>query len=242
MRALLLAAGYGTRLKPITNHVPKCLVEIDNRPLLSYWLSQLSTEKIDKILLNTHYLPEMVEEFIEKSEFKENIQLVFEERLLGTGGTILKNRDFFNKKSFLVAHADNLTLFNLDQFIAAHLNRPSSVEITMMAFDTDAPQSCGIIETDKNNIVIQFHEKVSNPPSNRANAAVYIFEPTIFNFLEKLGKTTIDLSTEVLPFFMGKIQIFHNSIYNRDIGTNESLKTANDEFPKIFKSYTRNQD
>jgi mannose-1-phosphate guanylyltransferase len=236
LRALLLAAGFGTRLRPLTDQTPKCLVKIDEKPLLSYWFDLLTSSSIDKILVNTHYLPEKVESFIKNASCVSKISIVFEEILLGTGGTILKNRDFFKKDSFLVAHADNLTLFNVEDFIAAHRNRHHSVDITMMTFDTDTPESCGIIETDANGIVLKFHEKVKNPPGHKANAAVYIFEPVIFEFLEKLGKHSIDLSTEVLPFFMGKIQIFHNSKYHRDIGTIESLRLANEEFGKISKS------
>jgi mannose-1-phosphate guanylyltransferase len=242
LRALLLAAGFGTRLRPITDHVPKCLVEIDEKPLLSYWLDQLSSKSIDKVLVNTHYLPVVVEEFIQTSKYQSKIQIAFEKSLLGTGGTILKNRGFFNEQSFFVAHADNLTLFDLDNFIEAHHNRPKSTEITMMVFDTDAPQTCGIVETDENGLVLRFHEKVKNPPGKKANAAVYIFEPTIFNFLEELGKEIIDLSTEVLPFFMEKIQIFHNSTYHRDIGNMESLGLANEEFPEIYKKYNLDKD
>lgn len=235
MRVLLLAAGFGTRLRPITDHTPKCLVKIDEKPLLSYWVDLLSSGSVDRVLVNTHYLPEKVEAFVDNLSCRSKIQVVYEETLLGTGGTILKNREFFKENSFLVAHADNLTLFNLEDFIAAHSRRPQSVEITMMTFDTDTPRTCGIIEADDDGIVTRFHEKVSNPPGNKANAAVYIFEPTVFTFLEKLGKITIDLSTEVLPFFMGKIQIYHNSAYHRDIGTVESLMRANEEFKRLQK-------
>lgn len=236
MRALLLSAGFGTRLRPITDHVPKCLVNINGKPLLSYWFDLLEPSEIDKILVNTHYLPEKVEEFINHSSSSVKVKIIYEDTLLGTGGTILSNKEFFKNDSFLVAHADNLTIFNCHDFINAHRRRPKDVEITMMTFDTDVPHSCGIIEADKNGIVLGFHEKVSNPPGNKANAAVYIFEPSIFNFLEKLGMKTIDLSTEVLPFFMGKIQIFHNSKYHRDIGTVESLRLANEEFSKLLGS------
>lgn len=235
MRALLLAAGFGTRLRPVTNETPKCLVEINQKPLLSYWFDILNSASIDKILVNTHYLPEKVNEFINTSACNSKVKIVFEKTLLGTGGTILKNKDFFQQNSFLVAHADNLTLFNLEDFITAHNIRPKFVEITMMTFDTDAPSTCGIVEIEKNNIVVQFHEKVSNPPGNKANAAVYIFEPTIIKFIEKLGKEVVDISTEVLPFFMGKIQIFHNSKYHRDIGNIESLRLANEEFAQFKK-------
>lgn len=233
MRALLLAAGFGTRLRPITNSIPKCLVEIDKKPLLGYWFDLLGSTSIEKIIVNTHYLSEKVNEFIKTSSCHSKLKVVHEENLLGTGGTILKNKDFFKDGSFLVAHADNLTLFDLEEFITVHNARPEFVQITMMTFDTDAPNTCGIVEIDKNGIVIQFHEKVSNPPGNKANAAVYICEPSIIRFLETLDKETIDLSTEVLPHFMGKIQIYHNSKYHRDIGTIESLNLANEEFKKL---------
>jgi mannose-1-phosphate guanylyltransferase len=233
LKALLLAAGFGTRLRPITDHTPKCLVEINGRPLLSYWFDLISRSGVEEVLVNTHYLPQKVKYFIENSSYKSKVTIIYEEKLLGTGGTIRRNREFFSNDSFLVAHADNLTSFNLDEFIAVHIHRQPQIEVTMMTFDTDAPQSCGIVETDVNNIVVGFHEKVNTPPSNKANAAVYIFEPTIFEFLEKFPSDTIDISTEVLPFFMGKMQTYHNSVYHRDIGTVESLKLANEEFHKL---------
>lgn len=230
MRALLLAAGLGTRLRPITDTIPKCLVEINGRPLLQYWLDLFSNSEINEVLINTHYLPEKVMQFIEGQKQKFSIRTVYEERLLGTGGTILRNRDFFSQSPFLVAHADNLTLFNVDDFVQSHRRRLAGVEITMMTFDTDAPQTCGIVETDDIGKVIAFHEKVSNPPGSRANAAVYIFEPSVIDYLETKNSETIDLSTEVIPEFLGRIQVFHNAQYHRDIGNPESLMLANEYF------------
>lgn len=98
-----------------------------------------------------------------------------------------------------------------------------------MTFDTDAPQSCGIVETDARGVVTAFHEKVPNPPGRRANAAVYIFEPAMFEFLGSLDREVIDLSTEVLPKYLGRIQVFHNADYHRDIGTLNSLELAERE-------------
>ena len=102
----------------------------------------------------------------------------------------------------------------------------------MMTFDTDAPQSCGIVE-EQAGVVVAFHEKVANPPGTRANAAVYIFEPEVLDFLASLGKPVIDLSTEVLPHFLGRIHTFHNTWYHRDIGTLASLALAEREFPGL---------
>ncbi len=230
-RALLLAAGLGTRLRPITERVPKCLVPVHGKPLLAYWLDLLFAGGIDQILVNTHYLPDAVRRFAAQSPWRDRITLVHEDVLLGTGGTVLRNKDFFGRDPFLVAHADNLTAFDPGAFLARHANRPAGTELTMMTFETDTPQTCGIVEEDSRGVVTGFHEKVPHPPGNHANGAVYIFEPTVLDFLAATGKSVIDLSTEVIPSFMGRICTFHNHGYHRDIGSLESLRKAETEFP-----------
>jgi mannose-1-phosphate guanylyltransferase len=230
VKALLLAAGFGTRLRPLTDHIPKCLVPIHGKPLLGYWFELLLNNGIERILVNTHYLPDVVSQFVTDSPWHDSIDLVHEDILLGTGGTILANRKFFSDEPFMVAHADNLTRFDTPAFINAHRNRPQGVEITIMTFDTDMPHTCGIVEQDTQGIVLRFHEKSASPPGNRANAAVYIFEPSVLDFLESLNNKEIDLSLEVLPNYLGRMQCFHNSDYHRDIGNTESLRLAQLEF------------
>ena len=77
MRALLLAAGLGTRLRPITNHVPKCLVAIQGKPLLAYWLDMLLPNGIERVLMNTHYLPEAVNAFVKQSDWVNQIDTMY---------------------------------------------------------------------------------------------------------------------------------------------------------------------
>lgn len=230
MKAILLAAGLGTRLKPVTDLVPKCLVPIRQKPLLAYWMENLLENGIDEVLINTHHLADLVEDFIFLSPWKNQVKLVHEKTLLGTAGTVLKNRDFIGNETFFLAHADNLTRFDLQRFIQAHAMRKNGVEITMMTFDADTPQSCGIVELNDKGLVVGFHEKVKNPPGTRANAAVYLLEPSVFRFLESLGKEQIDFSTEVLPHYLGRMGTYHNQNYHRDIGTPESLNLAEMEF------------
>ena len=232
MKALILAAGLGTRLKPITNTIPKCLVPIHGRPLLGYWLQMLKTADIKYVLINTHYLHEAVLCFLQSQEYSLNIFTVYEEKLLGTGGTLLSNREFCSNCPIMIIHADNLSKFDMTAFIQAHHQRPAGCEMTMMTFISQTPESCGIVELDGDGIVQAFHEKAKNPPSNLANAAVYIIEPTILHFLESLDKVEIDFSTEVLPMYLGRINTFHNDVYHRDIGTVESYQTALAEFPE----------
>lgn len=231
MKALLLAAGLGTRLKPITNYTQKCLVPINGKPLIEYWLENLSNVGVQHFLINTHYFKEQMEQFVLKSKFKDKITLVYEEELLNTGGTILKNKSFFDKDSFFVVHADNLSFCDFNEFLNKH--KMSKFPITMMTFLTDNPSSCGIVELDEYGIVRNFFEKIKNPPTNLANGAVYIFDSKIFDFLENLNKERIDISTEVLPNFIGQIATFHNDVYHRDIGTIESYALSQVEILNI---------
>lgn len=231
MRALLLAAGFGTRLRPLTNTVPKCLVQVKGRPLLDYWLELLGTGGVTQILVNLHYLPEAVRAFLAKSTHPLEISTAYEEPLLGTAGTVLKNKDFFQKEPVMLIHADNLSLFDVREFIQKFDNRESGIDITMMTFHTDAPETCGIVELDEMGVVRAFHEKVKNPPGNIANAAVYILAQTVIEFMVGLNKEIIDFSNDVLPHYVGRINTFHNGTYHRDIGNIESLAAAQIDYP-----------
>lgn len=233
MKAMLLAAGFGTRLKPITDTIPKCLVPIQGKPLLAYWLDSLGPIRdIEEIWINTHYLKERVEDFLAQSPWKNKVRLWHEKDLLGTAGTLKALSHFLttNGSPVLVAHADNLCCFDPEAFLKFHLQKPESIAITMMTFETDHPRSCGILELDSNGIVVAFHEKVENPPGNLANAAVYVFDGTVFNTIQQIDKPQIDISLDILPKYLGKIQTFANPCYHRDIGSPESLAMANYEF------------
>ena len=119
MRAILLAAGLGTRLRPITDTIPKCLVPINGKPLIDYWLEQLTKAGIEKFLINTHYLHEQVESYIEQSKFAGMVDLVYEEELLLTGGTVIANKDFICDEPFMLVHADNLSICDYKDFISS---------------------------------------------------------------------------------------------------------------------------
>jgi mannose-1-phosphate guanylyltransferase len=231
MRAVLLAAGLGTRLRPLTERVPKCLVPIHGKPLLAYWFDLLFDAGIEAALVNTHYMAEKVRDFIAASRWRGRIRLMHEDELLGTGGTVLKARDFVGHQAFMVIHADNLSRFDVGAFIERHRARPSGTEITMMTFRTDAPRTCGIVKLDERGVVMELHEKVEDPPGDIANAAVYIFEPSVLDFLASLPGAFIDVSTQVLPRYVGRMHTFHNADFHRDVGTLESLRLAQSEYP-----------
>lgn len=231
VRAMLLCAGKGTRLLPLTEVLPKCLMPIGGRPLLGYWLKTLTDAGVDRILVNLHHHAELVQDYIDASPYARSVSTVHEPDLLGTAGTLLANRDFFGDATVLLAHGDNLTAFDPKEMHTAHRGRSAGCEITMMTFVTPDPRSCGIVETDTRGVVVAFHEKVASPPGNNANGAVYFLESTMFEFLRRVGKPTIDFSTEVIPHFMGRIFTSHNRNYHRDIGTPQSLVMAQFDYP-----------
>ncbi|PKH00814.1 nucleotidyltransferase family protein [Paraglaciecola sp. MB-3u-78] len=232
MKAVLLAAGLGSRLKPLTNTIPKCLVPILNKPLLDYWLElTLESKHISDVYINLHYLKNKVTEHIATHwRHEKRITLYSEEQLKGTAGTLNGLNKELTGSPLLVIHADNLSKFNLDSFIHAHQTRPDNCVMTMMLFKTDAPSTCGIVERDEMARVITMHEKVPNPPGNLANGAVYIFEPEVLDWI--VGNEAADISAEVIPAFHGKIYSWLNNVYHRDIGNPQSYALAQQEFTK----------
>lgn len=227
MRALLLAAGYGTRLRPLTNSIAKCLVPIKGKPLLQIWLERLTEAGIGPFIINTHHLAEQVKVFVATSPYRNKVTLVHETELKGTAGTLIANLGFFMGTDGLLIHADNYCLADFRSFVLAHAQRPPECLMTMMTFRTDDPSSCGIVELDDRGVVVGFHEKVESPPGNLANGAVYIIAAEL---LEKMGKelhTVNDFSTEVLHRFVGQIYSYETSEVFLDVGTPESYEKAN---------------
>ena len=229
-RALLLAGGYGTRLRPLTDTIPKCLVPIHGKPLLAYWLDLLFESGVERALINTHYLPEQVRAFKEQSHWRDRIDLVHEHDILGTAGTLRQNRAYFaDYRPVFVAHADNLSVFDAPAFYEAHARRPSGCDGTVMTFSTDSPQSCGIFELADNGTVEQVHEKVENPPGNLANGAVFLLETGVLEWLTNHPEAT-DFCRDVVPQPDLRWFAFHNETYHRDIGTLDALRKAEEEY------------
>ena len=154
MRAMLLAAGLGTRLQPLTHTTPKCLVTVKGQPLLGIWLERLTQAGIGPFLINTHYLAEQVEAFIKTSYYYNQVSLENEFELLGTAGTLMANLDFFQGEDGLLIHADNYCMADFMAFQQAHRSRPSECVMTMMTFRTGDPSSCGIAELDERGVVM----------------------------------------------------------------------------------------
>ena len=163
MRAVLLAAGLGTRLRPLTDRIPKCLVPIKGKPLLDIWCESLLSSGVERILINLHYMHEVVESHIQGSGYKTHVQTVFEPVLLGTAGTLVANNEFFKGDDGILVHADNYSEVNVSELMKVHMHRPPSCLMTMLAFRTPTPQTCGILEVDNENILQQTLDRKARP-------------------------------------------------------------------------------
>ena len=227
IRSLLLAAGLGTRLRPLTLELPKCLVKIGKEPLLENWINKLENIKVEKILINTHYMSEKIDLFLDKKyKNKKEIIKFHENQLLGTAGTLIANRDFFYDSIGIMIHADNFTYMDLKDLIQAHNTKPKNCLITMLTFTSNDPRSCGIAEIDNKGIVVNFHEKVENPPGLIANGAIYVFNNDFLDWLIENHPKAKDFSSEIIPFLYGKIYTYHTNLPYIDIGTPEKLREA----------------
>ena len=227
MKAFLLAAGEGTRLRPLTDTTPKCLVPICGRPLLAYWFDLFRRYGIEEVTINTHHLADQVRAYLRSVEGVQ-VSVTYEPELLGSAGTLYANRDFVKgEDAFFILYADNLTNANLNALEAFH--RSHSGIVTMGLFETSVPHQCGIVELDAEGRIVDFVEKPEHPKSNLANAGIFVARPSLFDFLS--DRTPLDLGHDVLPRLIGRMYGVRIREYLLDIGTLENYRRAQEEWP-----------
>jgi len=217
MKAILLAAGYGRRLSPITNNTPKCLLPVGGVAMLDHWMIKLSELGVTEFLINTHYLADQVKNHILKSRFRTRVSITYERQLFGTAGTLNINRDFLEGDDGFLVHVDNYCDDPLNGMIEAHANRPKNKEVTVLVFESKTPQECGIFELDEYGEILRFYEKVPKPPGNLANGAVFLLSET-FVKSAILGDTH-DFSREVISSNLKKLNLYKVNGFFADIGT-----------------------
>ncbi|MDR1571066.1 MAG: nucleotidyltransferase family protein [Clostridiales Family XIII bacterium] len=225
MKAFLLAAGYGTRLRPLTDRVAKCLVPINGVPLLGWWFQLLDSHGISSVLVNTHYLAGQVSGFVDRYNALNGFGAVVshESRLLGSGGTVKKNRGFIGDDSeFLVCYADSLTDIDIGRMREFHASHDGA--LTMALFRAERPRQCGIAELDGEGRIVAFEEKPAEPKGNLANAGIYIADRSVFGCFPESEFS--DFGKDVLPKLVGRMYGYEMSEYLIDIGTNENYRKA----------------
>lgn len=226
MNALILSAGYGRRLKPITLTKPKCLIRVKGKPIISIWIENLIKINTKKIFINTHYKHKLVENYLKKKRLNTKLEILYEPSLLGTAGTLIKNMKYFINSHLILAHCDNYFLESLSKIISFHHNRPKKYLMTMVAFKTRKPESCGIIK-EKNNSIINYFEKKKGHNGNLANGATYIISPEMLKIIDDNFSDAKDFSNDIIPFIKEHIYVYKTEKIFQDIGTIENLNQIN---------------
>jgi mannose-1-phosphate guanylyltransferase len=226
MKAFLLAAGKGTRLRPLTFQTPKCLIPISGRPLIEYWFDLFESYGVDDILINTSHLAGTVEEYIRNHSRRFRIKVVYEGTLLGSGGTIKKNRDFVTgEKTFFIFYADNLTNINLHNMIEFHTGHRK--DFTLAVLKVSNPSECGIVGVDENLSITSFIEKPETPDSDLAFAGIMISTHKIMDLFP--DRDIFDLGHDVFPRVVGNASAYIMNDYLLDVGTPEKLAQAEND-------------
>jgi mannose-1-phosphate guanylyltransferase len=228
MKAFLLAAGIGSRLRPITDATPKCMVPIGGRPMLDIWLEAFDRAGVDEILINLHHLPDVVRHHLDARTGAPAVHTFLEPELLGSAGTLAVNRTWVNSdEMFLVCYADNLTDFDLSSLVRAHReHRPIA---TLTVFHSERPSTGGVMELDATGTVVAFEEKPAHPVSDLVNAGMYAFHPDVLDELD--GSPPLDIGYDLLPRLVGRARALPVEGYFRDIGTIDAYERAQREWP-----------
>jgi mannose-1-phosphate guanylyltransferase len=179
-KALILAGGVGSRLRPVTDVIPKCLVPIEGRDLLDYWVDCLIESGISEARINSHAHAERVREYIGLVNSSGRLRLIesYEPKLLGSAGTVTANADLADSADEIaIIYADNLSDLDLRPLLVFH--RQHGDPLTMVLFRAPNPRTCGIAGLDGEGRIVSFVEKPEQPTSDLANAGVYIVDAEI---------------------------------------------------------------
>jgi mannose-1-phosphate guanylyltransferase len=231
MKAFLLAAGHGTRLRPITDNIPKCLVPIQGTPMLAIWLRLCKKLGIVELLINLHAHADAVQTFLHQfGEDDVRVHVAEEKELLGSAGTLRANRSWVEEEElFWVFYADVLHCADLPAMLRMHRQR--RLAATLGVYEVPDPSRCGIVTTNTDGVIEDFIEKPAYPTSNLAFSGLMIGTRAVLDAIPK-GIPT-DIAFHVLPKLKGQMQAFPIRDYLIDVGTLENYQHAQATWPGL---------
>lgn len=233
MKAFLLAAGNGTRLRPLTDRIPKCLLPVRGVPLLAIWLEICRRYGVDDILVNLHSHPRMVRDFLAKSDIDMRVRLFEEPNLLGSAGTLRANRAWVaSQSSFWVFYTDILTTANLERM--ADFHRQHQGVATLGVCRATDPSRSGIAALDQQGVIRQFVEKPKKPPGNLAFGGILLARSELLDCIP--DRRPADLGFDVLPRLVSRMSAYLITDFHLDIGTPESFAAAQTIWPGLGAS------
>lgn len=228
-KAMIMSAGVGSRLEPLTFTVPKPLIPIANKPVMDILLEKLRNIGITNVIANTYYLADKIIDRYKNNNLGINFNYIKEETLSGTAGGLKKCQSFFTKGDvFVVLSGDGLTNANIQKGIEKHLASNAVATIGIKRIPHEEVSHFGVVVTDKNGFIKEFQEKpsVEKAKSNYINTGIYIFNYEIFDYIPE--NTFYDFAKNVFPELLKKcgINTFEINEYWTDIGTISQYKQS----------------
>ena len=195
MKALILAGGYGTRLKPLSYTKPKLMFPIANRPILEWTIESLSNYGIKDVILAVNYMADTIERHFGDSWKGVKISYSREKKSLGTGGPIKQAEQLLvkdSKEPFIVLNGDILSSINYKSLYQAHLN--SGSKLTVALYEVVDPSRYGVVELNKEGRILRFVEKPRKDyvQSNIINAGVYVVDTRVLDCITQGEKVSLE--------------------------------------------------
>lgn len=239
-KAMIMAAGVGSRLDPLTQDVPKPLVPIANRPMMDLLFEKLVSISVKDVIANTHYKAEKIIEKYKKNDIGINFNYIHEKELSGTAGGVKKCQFFFDEgEDFLVLSADGLSNANLSAAIESHKKSGAIASLGVKKIALEEIPNFGVIVTDTEGFVKGFQEKpsIQEAKSDTINTGIYIFNYKIFDYIP--ADSFYDFAKNVFPDLLSKgikINTFPVNEYWSDIGTiDQYIQSTRDFFDNLYE-------
>jgi len=217
MKAMVLAAGLGTRLKPITFELPKPMVPVLDRPVMAHIVGMLERQGFDRLIANVHHYPETIRDY-----FGDRLEYRHEEELLGTAGGVRNVADFFGDDPVVVISGDALTDIDVNTLVERH--RATAGIATLTVKKVSETSEYGVVIHDEDGRISGFQEKPDPDEalSDLANCGIYCFSPEIFDYFpdEPFADWADDVFPELLendvPFYVHEIEDYWNDVGSLD--------------------------
>jgi len=227
MKAMVLAAGVGSRLDPLTRSTPKPMVPIVNKPVIEHIIDLLGRHGFDEILINLHYLGDQIKQHLgDGSRLNVKITYAEEDQLWGDAGSIKRAENFFDE-TFLVVGGDDLSDTDLTKLVKTHREKHALATIALSLVDD--PSEYGIVLMNERGRITRFLEKPKGEVifSNTANTGIYVFEPEVLEMIPR--GTKYGLGNNLFPLLLSQKKPIYGHLtsnYWRDVGNLEQYREA----------------
>ncbi len=229
MKGMVLAAGVGSRLDPLTTHTPKPLVPIANVPILDHIIHLLARHGVDDIVANLHYKADAIrEKYFDPSRLGVSLSFKYEEELTGDAGGVRACKDFFGNDTFIVLMGDLLTDCDLSKVVAEHKAKKAIATIAVKKVPD--VEHFGVVLQDQDGFITGFQEKPKREEalSDMASAGIYVLEPEVFDYIPSTG--TYGFGRQLFPLLLEKkvpLLAVNIETYWSDVGTITQYRLSN---------------